>query len=204
MKVAPPGLDYRPVLGDMDCLSFGVIQADGGAAGAANTAEGAVFKRMFPICKPADPLAPWTRPTCFMWGVLLPPGASDELWDAQLLARTYDQQGFSLRDLVVIVTLRFPEAEMVPAKLRLHEAWQLTQGFVWSRIVLTYNVGAISTLHVPARSGRPGPPHVHVMVPARELLPTGYGQFVRPLATEEGRLIMEREWSAWRQEYSDG
>jgi hypothetical protein len=200
MKVPPPGLDYCPVLGEIENLSFGIIQADEKDGGPPNTAEGAVFKRMYPILKPDDPKAPWLNPTCFRHSVLLPSGASDELWDAQRLSRTYDDHGYSLRDLIVMLTLRFPEAEATPPTLRLHEAWRISQGFVWDRIVCEYRAGAISVMHVPARNAGFGVPHVHVMIPARQLLPTGFGQFLRPLASEEGREIMEKAWTAWWKE----
>ena len=200
MKVPPPGLDYRPVSGVTENLSFGIIQADSEKGDIPNTAEGAVFKRMFPIMKPDDPKAPWIDPSCFLHSVQLPPGASDALWDAQRLARAYDEQGFTLRDILVIVTLRFPEAETVPQLLRLHEAWRISQEFVWSRIVSEHRVAAISVMHVPARAARPGSPHVHILVPARELLPTGFSKFARPLGTDEGRDLMDQEWAAWRKE----
>ena len=200
MKVPPPGLDYRPVSGVTDNLSFGIIQADPERAGGPNTAEGAVFRRLYPILRPDDPRAPWVNPSCFLHSVQLPPGASDALWDAQRLARAYDEQGFSLRDVLVIVTLRFPEAEAVPQLLRLHEAWRISQEFVWSRIVSEHRVAAISVMHVPARAARPGSPHVHILIPARELLPTGFSKFARPLGTDEGRDLMDEEWAAWRRE----
>lgn len=200
MKMPPPGLDYLPVIGATDNLSFGIVQAEPVGGGAQVTAESAVFKRMYPVLRPEDPKAAWINPTCFMHSVQLPPGASDELWSAQRLARAYDEQGYQLRDVIVIVTLRFPEAEVIPPALRLHEAWQTSQDFVRQRIVSEHGVAAISVMHVPARAARPGSPHVHVMVPARELLPSGFGKFARPLGTDEGRAIMDFEWASWRRE----
>ncbi|MXP29643.1 hypothetical protein GRI58_12535 [Porphyrobacter algicida] len=110
---APPGLDYAPVVGKTKNLSFGVIQANPGDECIA-TAEGAVFRRLYPVLKPEDRTAPWREPTCFRRDVLLPPAANDELLDPQRLSRTYDEQGFNIVDLVVAVTLRFPEVEEMP------------------------------------------------------------------------------------------
>lgn len=194
---APPGLDYAPISGETENLSFGVIQAAGGD-GETNTAEGAIFRRLYPILRPDDPALPWTQPTCFRHDVILPDGASDELWSPQCLARAYDEQGFSLKDLVVIVTLRFPEVEAKPPIMKLHEAWEMARGFTLERIVRAHGVAAVCTMHVPARAARPGAPHCHVLSPARELLPSGYGKFARPFASDEGREIMDREWAAWR------
>lgn len=199
---APPGLDYSPITGVEDDVSFGVIQAEPGRA--ENTAEVAVFRRLYPVLKPVDATLPWDQPSCFRHEVLLPAGASDELWDAQRLARAYDDQGFSLKDLVVIVTLRFPEAETVPQTMKLHEAWERAREFTQKRLVAVYGVAAICVMHVPARAARFGAPHVHVLLPARELLPSGFGKFARPLASDEGREIMDREWAAWRTETIHG
>lgn len=194
---APPGLDYAPLTGTRGDLSFGVIQAASGDQ-EQSTLERALFRRMYPVMRPDDSALPWAQPTCFRHEVLLPRGASDELWNAQRLARAYDEQGFSLKDLAVIVTLRFGEVEALPQTLKLHEAWQIARAFTAERIVTVYRVAAVCILHVPARAARPGAPHVHVLVPARELLPSGFGKFARPLASDEGREIMDREWAAWR------
>lgn len=194
---APPGLDYAPITGETD-LSFGIVQAkDDGK----HSATDSVFRRLYPILRPEDPSAPWRTPTCFRHDILLPAGGSDELWSSQRLANSYDDQGFSLKDLVVIVTLRFPEVEACPQTMRLHEAWEMARAFTMQRIVSPHGVAAICVMHVPARAARPGPPHVHILIPARELLPTGFGRFARPLATDEGRSLMDQEWMAWRQQH---
>ena len=196
---APPGLDYAPVTGTIEDMSFGVIQATPGDE-QTSTAEGAIFRRLYPILKPADPVQPWSQPTCYRQDVLLPAGANDEWSDPQRLARAYDEQGFSLKDLVVIVTLRFPAVEMLPQGMKLHEAWEMARAFTLERLVRVHNVAAICAMHVPARAARPGAPHVHVLVPAREVLPTGFGKFARPLATDEGRELLDLEWAAWRED----
>lgn len=199
MKVPPPGLDYCPVLGESADLSFGIIRADAPEGTPQRTAKAAVFRRLFPVMRPENIEGPWPQPTCYRQDVQLPPGASDELWDAQRVAEAYDAQGFSLRDLVVILTLRFPEVELVPQQMTLQEAWQLVRGFVWERIVREHQVAAISVMHVPARAAKPGAPHVHVLVPARQLLPSGFGKFARPVLTEDGRELLEKAWIAWRE-----
>ncbi|MXP41877.1 hypothetical protein GRI75_09510 [Altererythrobacter soli] len=193
----PPGLDYAPITGAREDLSFGVVQATTGTK-KVNTAEGAMFRRLYPILKPDEPALPWSRPTCFRHDVLLPFGASDDWYDPQRLARAYDEQGFSLVDLVVVVTLRFPEVEALPQPLRLHDVWEMTRAFTLERLVRAHNVGAVCVMHVPARAARPGAPHVHVLIPAREVLPTGFGKFARPLATDQGRELLDAEWAAWR------
>lgn len=197
---APPGLDYEPVTGDVEHVSFGVAQADRDMQ---LTAEGFIGRRAFPVMKPKDLSLPWLQPTCHKLDVLLPHGASDELWDPQRLGQAYDRQCFSaIRDLVVIVTLRFPNVDVVPQVMRLHEAWELGRGFA-AELVREHTVAIVAAMHVPARAAKPGLPHIHLMIPARELLPSGFGKFVRPLATDEGRALVEQAWVKW-QEAHDG
>jgi hypothetical protein len=197
---APPGLDYEPVIGDVEHVSFGVAQADGETQ---LTAEGFIGRRAFPVMKPKDLSLPWPQPTCHKLDVLLPKGASDELWDPQRLAQAYDRQCFNtIRDLVVIVTLRFPLVDVVPQLMRLHEAWELGRGFA-AELVKEHGVAIVAAMHVPARAAKPGLPHIHLMIPARQLLPSGFGKFVRPLATDDGRALVEKAWVKW-QEAHDG
>ncbi|MXO65962.1 hypothetical protein [Altericroceibacterium endophyticum] len=192
---APPGLDYEPVLGEMENLSFGVAQADPNNE---LTAERFLGRRLFPVMKPHDMSLPWPQPTCHKFDVILPPGASDEFWDPQRLVKAYDRQCFnSIRDLVVIVTLRFAQVDVVPQITRLHEVWELGRGFA-ANLVEEHSVAVVVVMHVPARAAKPGFPHLHLMIPARQLLPSGFGKFARPLATDEGRAIVEDAWKTWQ------
>jgi len=191
---APPGLDYDPVLGNLENFSFGIIQAKGSNE-SRQTAEAVIGKRLFPISRPADLSLPWPSPTCHRFDVLLPFGASDEFADAQHLSRAYDRQCYGdIRDLVVIITMRFPQIDAVPATMHLHEAWELGRSFA-TELVHEHQLAIIAIMHVPARAARPGLPHIHLMAPARVLLPSGFGKFARPLATVEGREIAEKCWS---------
>ncbi len=191
---APPGLDYQPVTGEVEHVSFGVAQAGGDTA---LTAENFIGKRAFPVMKPKDLSLPWPNPTCHKLDVQLPHGASDELWDPQRLAQAYDRQCFSaIRDLVVIVTLRFPEVD--EGRMRLHEAWHLGWSF-GANLVQEHSVAVVAAMHVPARAAKPGFPHIHLMIPARQLLPSGFGKFAQPLATDHGRALVEKAWVAWRE-----
>lgn len=198
----PPGLDYRPVCGGDPNLSFGVVQNEPDAK-LPTTAEAVVFRRAFPVQRPASHDSEWVNPTCEKIEVLLPPGASDELWDPQALCRAFDRQSFAgLRDVAIVITLRFPEIE-APASIgegtpRLHECWHLASNFAAERLVKERRLAVIPVLHVPSRAARPGPPHLHLLALARQLLPSGFGQFSQPLASDEGREIVEKEWAEWR------
>lgn len=205
-RTAPAGLDYSPVMGDARTVSFGVIQTrlpqqkpDLTADVGTTTAEGAIFRRLFPIQKPADPTRPWDKPTCAKWDVLLPEGASDDYLDPQQLARAYDRQAFGvIRDLLVIITLRFPEVDAALPTMKLHEAWELSRSFANEKLVMERRLAVVPVLHVPGRAAKPGFPHVHLMTFARELLPSSFGMFSRSIASDEGRCIIDKEWAEWR------
>ncbi|WP_265564098.1 hypothetical protein [Sphingomicrobium arenosum] len=192
---APPGLDYDPVVGETEHLSFGVAQAGGERS---LTATRFVGKRLFPVSPPDDWGAEWPHPTCLRADVLLPAGAGDDCWETRQLCEAYDRQGFGgLRDLVIITTVRFPDIDGVASSMRLHAAWEDARGFARS-LVDNYGAPLVMVMHVPARAGRPGHPHVHLMMLARELLPSGFGKFVRALLSENGRDEIDKAWAAWR------
>lgn len=191
----PPGLDYEPITGVHSNISFGIVQASS-KGGATHTASSTIFRRLFPVAKPED-ASDWSNPTCFRHDVLLPSGAPDEWRTPQSLAAAYDDQGFSLRDIAVVLTLRFPEVEVVPQTLKIHQAWESARAFTMERLVRAFGVAAVCVMHVPARAGRPGVPHTHILIPAREILPSGFAKFAKPLATDEGREVVDQAWTEW-------
>ena len=157
----------------------------------------------FPGRQPADPEKPWPEPTCFKWDVLLPPWASADYLDPQTLCRAYGAQGWDgVKDLVVIASFRMPETVSEPPTMSLPTAYGLVRSFAYQKLALERKL-AVVAMHVPGRAGSDGlPPHGHVMALARELGPAGFGSFVRPLATDAGRKIIEAEWAAWRAAHS--
>lgn len=197
-RPAPEGLDYVPVAGTDPNIVFGVIRATLG--GSATTASMAVFRRLFPVAQPSDPEKPWPQPTCFKWDVLLPPWASADYLDPQTLCRAYAAQGWDgVKDLVVIASFRLPETVSEPPTMSLPTGYEIVRSLAYQKLALDRKLATILAMHVPGRAGSDGlPPHVHVMALARELGPAGFGSFVRPLATDAGRNIIESEWAAWR------
>ena len=195
---APEGLDYVPIPGADSNLIFGVIRAT--LAGISTTALLAVFRRLFPVAQPEDPEKPWPRATCFRHDVLLPPWAPADYLDPQTLCRAYAAQGWDgVKDLVIIASFRFPETISTPPTMTLQSAYELVRAFAYQRLTLDRNLAVVLAMHVPARAGQDGlPPHLHVMALARELGPAGFGPFLRPLASDAGRKVLEEEWMAWR------
>lgn len=197
---APPGVDYDPVTGDFANISFGVVQADD-IRGRPRRLEDVVVKRLFPTERP-DPFAPWPEPTAYRARVLLPRGASDHLEDPrQLCAAFHAKPGDQIQHLAAIVTIRFPEVDEVPQRLRLHEAVELSRGFA-RHLTRIYNTAVVFCMHVPATSWGIGVPHSHLCVPLRVVLPgSQFSRFVTALTDpEEGRRAIDNAYRSYLQE----
>src|SRR3546814_7685242 len=119
MKKLPAidGLDFVPVEGGSDSnIVFGVVRRRIGS-GAIQTAPGSVLRRLSPGRK-ADVAVPW-EPTCYRWDVLLPPMAHDDCLDPKRLCEQYEEQALEgKKDLLVMMTNRFPDAD------RIHAIWE--------------------------------------------------------------------------------
>src|SRR3546814_11531435 len=80
------------------------------------------LRRLSPGRK-ADVAAPW-EPTCYRWDVLLPPMAHDDCLDPKRLCEQYEAQACEgLKDLLVMMTIRFPDAD------RIHAIWEDVRAF---------------------------------------------------------------------------
>lgn len=203
---APPGCDYEPICGENPNVSYGVVLADTGEKGVQRTLTDVLFRRYYPTERPSDPHQPWTDPTADKTEVIPPRGAPNAFWDPQYLANAYHLRAEGkIRHLAAIVTIRFPEVDAVPATLMLHEAWFLATGLA-RRISGMLTVAVVATMHVPGRSWGLNPPHCHLIIPCRTILPgTGFSTFVKPLIEPEvGRPLIDAEWAKWRKESGYG
>jgi hypothetical protein len=196
---APPGIDYSPITGENPNVSYGTVEAGGGKAGPRRRLDDVVFPRLYPTERP-DPSLPWADPTAEDWDVLLPRGAPDDFRDPQQLCRAYHYKaGDKIQHLATIISLRFPETEMVPAQMHLHEAWELSRGF-GVHLCNMLDVAIVAVMHVPGRSWGLGPPHTHLISPCRVIRGTGFSTFAMTLINaDEGRPLIDAEWQAWRE-----
>lgn len=202
---ALPSLDYDPITGDNPDISFGVVEA-ADLGGRRRRLEDVVVKRLFPTERP-DPFEPWPSPTAQSEEVLLSRGASDHLDDPQqLCAAFHSKEGNQIQHLAAVVTIRFPEVDAVPQRLRLHEARELGRGF-GLRLTRIHNTAVVFCMHVPATSWGIGPPHCHLVIPVRVLLPgSGFSTFIKALIDPEvARPHLDAEWESWLREcgYAD-
>ena len=193
MKKCPAleGLDYVPVIGGDDAnLSFGVVRRQINN-GPVQTVPEAVLRRLNPGRK-VDVAAPWT-PHCYRWDVLLPPMAQDDCLDPKRLCERYEEQsGDSLKDLIVMMTLRFPDAD------RLHIIWEEVRSFARERLCRERNLAVVAAFHLPAQNGSTNPPHIHLMALAKTMKAYGFCDYVRPLAADAGKAIFAAEWADWQ------
>lgn len=188
---APGDLDFVPIQGgDNPNLVFGVVRRQI-KDGPIRTVPSSVLRRLCPGRK-SDVAAPWI-PSCYRWDVLLPPLANDELLDPKRLCQKYEEQAFEgLKDLLVMITLRFPKAD------RLHVIWEDVRAFARERLCRDRSVAVIAAMHLPVQVGSTNPPHIHLLSMARELHSYGFGDFVRPFAADAGKAMIETEWAEWQ------
>jgi len=186
----PPivGMDYVAIPGTNPNLSFGVIRRE--LKGRVFHTGEAVLRRLRPVGNVGGADQEWV-PTCHRADILLPSGSEDRFKTAKALCSTYEEQAFhGIKDLLIVVTLRFPAAATP-----LHEIWEDVRAFAldFSR---SRQVASILAMHVPALAGKSGRAlHVHILMPARKLERYGFGEFLPALACDKGREIVERAWA---------
>lgn len=192
---APKGLDFVPVDGGPDRLTFGVVRRQIGA-GPLQAATETILRRLSPGAG-ASVSGQW-RATCYRWDVLLPENAPDNCADPKQLCELYEAQAFdTIKDLVVMATLRFPDPD------RLHHVWELVRAFALERLCNHRHLAVVAAMHLPVLIGSANPPHIHLMMPARELRSFGFGNLVRPLATDKGKQILADELEQWKPGFLD-
>ncbi|HCW60437.1 MAG TPA: hypothetical protein DHB48_05510, partial [Sphingobium sp.] len=190
---APPGLDYDPITGEEQNISYGVVGADAGQSQPRRRLEDVIGRRLYPTDRPAVGTK-WNDPTAERWDVLLPRGAPDEFRDPQRMCEAFHiNDDGAIKHLAAVMTLKFPEADSIPSEMRLHEVWELSRGF-GLLLALQLEVAAVAVLHVPGRHWGHGVPHCHLICPVRTVRPgSGFSTFVMPLINgEEGRYRLGR------------
>lgn len=124
--------------------------------------------------------------------VLLPTDAPSDLLDAKRLAERYEDEAFvGIKDLACVAKFTIDKRDRILAE------WPRIVRFAAVEFAEKRNMACIAVLHVPARSGVRRDAHVHLVAPARELGPDGYGAFLRPFATDAGGPEIARAWATW-------
>lgn len=191
-RFAPAGLDFVPVAGAPGNCIFGVVRRKI-KLGPEHDVPNAVLRRLRP--GQANSIAGDWTPSCYRSDVLLPPSAADDLQSARALCELYEANAFEgLKDLVVMITLRFPDAD------RLHLIWEEVRAFAYEHFCRRRHLAVVAAMHVPGTKGSTNPPHIHLMIPARELRSWGFFDYIRPLASDQGKALVLEELAEWARE----
>ena len=122
--------------------------------------------------------------------LVLPRRAPGDYWDiAHLLARFDATLPAYERHAFVQVKIGLPETEP------LHVGAEKVRAFARRHFAIERRLPAIIITHAPAVAGSSNQPHIHVVVPARELGPDGFGVTVHRLCSDTGQ---QEAWEAWK------
>lgn len=189
----PPSCDYEPITGEIEEISFGIVKAVGDPP---RRLHDVVTKRWYPTERPVLLSREWPASTAYKTAILLTKGAPEHFASASHLCEAYhNKPGYQIEDLAARITIRFPGVDEVPQRLCLHEAHELGRGFA-RHLATELHAAAVFCMHVPAMSWAHGPPHCHIIIPARHVLSgSGFGRFIWVLVNaEEGRELIDAEW----------
>src|SRR3546814_19978525 len=82
--------------------------------------------------------------------------AHDDCLDPKRLCEQYEEQAFEgQKDLLVMMTIRFPDAD------RIHAIWEDVRAFARERLCRERNLAVIAAFHLPVQIGSTNPPHIH-------------------------------------------
>jgi hypothetical protein len=80
--------------------------------------------------------------------------------------------------------------------------WERVRAFSRQYFTLDRKLATILVLHAPGIACSSNTPHVHVIVPARQLGPNGFGETDRLLCTDPGQQAIWTAWEAWNEAYT--
>lgn len=116
--------------------------------------------------------------------------APGDYWDIfHLLARFDASLPAFERHAFVQVKIGLPDTEP------LHVGAEKVRSFARRHFATERRLAAILVTHAPGVAGSSNTPHVHVVVPARELGPNGFGVTVHRLCSDSGQ---QEAWEAWK------
>lgn len=125
--------------------------------------------------------------------VMLPTHAPSDLLDAKRLAERYEAEAFiGIKDLACVAKFTIAKQDRILVE------WPRIQAFARAEFCEKRDMAVVAVLHVPARSGVRRDAHVHLVAPARELGPDGFGAFLRPFASDAGGPEIAQAWAACR------
>src|SRR3546814_10512293 len=110
--------------------------------------------------------------------------AHDDFLDPKRLCEQYEAQACEgLKDLLVMMTIRFPDAD------RIHAIWEDVRAFARERLCRERNIAVIAAFHLPVQIGSTNQTNVHLMALASELKAYGFADFVRSFEADAGKTM---------------
>lgn len=128
--------------------------------------------------------------------LVLPAEASGEYMDLAFLFDRYDRTQPSYEQHA-LVQMKFTLADSEP----LHVGWERVRAFALQYLAGERGMAAVLVLHNPGAAGSGNAPHIHVIVPARQLTANGFSATDTRLCSDQGH---EECWAAWQAHLQKG
>lgn len=126
----------------------------------------------------------------------LPSAASGEYMSLAFLLDRYDRTLPSYEQHA-FVQMKFT----LPGHEPLHVGWEQVRAFALQYLARERGLATVLVLHNPGAAGSCNPPHIHLIVPARELTANGFGATDKRLCSDIGQ---EECWAAWQDFLQEG
>lgn len=122
--------------------------------------------------------------------LVLPKAASGEYMNLAFLLDRFDRTLPSYEQHA-FVQMKFTLLGDEP----LHVGWERVRAFALQYLAGERRLAAVLVLHNPGVAGSGNAPHIHVIVPARQLTANGFGATDKGLCSDRGQ---EECWAAWQ------
>lgn len=142
------------------------------------------------------PLSQGSRLANVRRDILLPDGASDELYHPSALCALYERTANEhQKDLVIHCKL------LVDGYQPLHHWWEAARMFATDTLVKAHQLSVIMVLHDPPATGYISAvaPHIHLMAPARRLSARGFRE-TSVLARDDAHQMLANTWQEVRRQ----
>lgn len=122
--------------------------------------------------------------------LVLPKAASGDYMNLAFLLDRFDRTLPSYEQHA-FVQMKF----ILPGDEPLHVGWERVRAFALEYLAGERGLAAVMVLHNPGIAGSGNAPHIHVIVPARQLTANGFGATDKGLCSDRGQ---EECWAAWQ------
>lgn len=122
--------------------------------------------------------------------LVLPKAASGDYMNLAFLLDRFDRT-LPAYEQHAFVQMKFT----LPGCEPLHVGWERVRAFALEYLAGERGLAAVIVLHNPGVAGSGNAPHIHVIIPARQLTANGFGATDKGLCSDRGQ---EECWAAWQ------